>query len=307
MYTEFTYSSSDGLKIYAYKWDTPNPKGVLHIVHGSIEHAMRYERFAEFVLQHGFAVYATDYRGHGKTADEAGQFCLFSKEKGGWDRVIEDLDQFNKIIRKENPGAKVFMFGHSMGSFLVRDYIASRSEQVNGAIIAGTGRLQKSMILLGLWLARILSVVKGRESLSPFLHNLIYGSLNQTIENPETDFDFLSRDKAEVQKYMNDPWSGNPITIEYAYELFNAGLRILDPETISKTPSDFSFLFIAGSEDPLGGENAEYVQEVVQAYRDGGFRDLDVKIYAGARHELLNEINREEVMQDIVTWMTAKL
>lgn len=307
MYTEFTYPSSDSLKIYAHKWDASNPKGILHIVHGSIEHTMRYERFAEFVSQHGFSVYASDYRGHGKTADEADQFCLFSKEKGGWDRIIEDLAQLNKIIQQENPGAKIFMFGHSMGSILIRDYISRMGEQVNGAIIAGTGRIQKSMIYLGLWIAKILSAVQGRESLSPFLHNLIYGSLNQAMENPETDFDFLSRDKAEVQKYIDDPWSGNTITIEYAYELFNAGLRIIDPETIAETPSDLPLLFIAGGEDPLGGKNAEYVHEVVQAFRDGGFHDLDLKIYEGARHELLNETNREEVMEDIVAWMEAKL
>jgi alpha-beta hydrolase superfamily lysophospholipase len=308
---ETTYTSSgDGITIYVYRWlpaDLAQAKGVLHIVHGSIEHAMRYDRFAQFLVQNGYIVVASDYRGHGKTGAENDQFNIFSLQDNGWRMTVEDLHDLNQQIATDYPNKPLVMMGHSMGSFLVRHYMGVHGHTLAGAIIMGTGRAAQWLTQTAQVIAKLLRMVGDKKRLTPFMHKLVYGQLNDAMDNPKTDYDFLSRDSAEVQKYIDDPWCGNTITVDYAHE-FATGLMVInDPYFIKQTRTDIPLLFTSGKADPVGGEDANFVHEVAQMYRDGGNEHITVTIYDEARHEILNETNRDQVMADILAWMDSTI
>jgi alpha-beta hydrolase superfamily lysophospholipase len=158
----------------------------------------------------------------------------------------------------------------------------------------------------GLLVAKIFSLT-GKKRESAFLHQLIYGELNKPIENPKTDFDFLSRDPEEVQKYIDDPWCGRMTRVEYALELVRGVIRINRAAAYDGAPDELPIFLISGAEDPVGGPGGQYVREVADAYRNAGGQNVSIKLYEGARHELINELNRDEVMADIVQWMDGQL
>lgn len=303
----YTYSAPDGIEIYVYKWlPAGEPKAAFQLVHGSIEHASRYTHFAERLASEGYAVYAPDLRGHGKTGAESGQPELFSKQSNGWQLTLDDLRKLTEQIQAEHPGLPVFVFGHSMGSFLVRDYITQNGNAFSGAILSGTGSAAPALTYVGLILAKLFKLT-GRNKRSPFLHNLAYGTLNDKIENPRTDYDFLSRDPALVDAYIADPWCGQTITAEYGHELISGLLRINNPQAYQQAPKDLPLYLFSGEKDPVGGEDASYVNEVADLYRQAGVNDVSVKIYPGARHETLNETNKEDVIDDVIAWLNARV
>ncbi|MFH1000908.1 MAG: alpha/beta hydrolase, partial [Bacteroidota bacterium] len=178
---EFNYQSSDLLNIYTYKWlpDVPSQvKGVLLIVHGSVEHAMRYEHVAEFFIRNGYIVYAPDMRGHGKTGKESDQLSFFAK-KNGWQLILEDLSKLHYIIKENHPGLPVFIFGHSMGSFIVRDFIANYSKDLKGAVICGSTIGKPALAKSGIILGKLLSLFYGKKSPTPLIHDMLYGKLSR--------------------------------------------------------------------------------------------------------------------------------
>ncbi|MCP4136088.1 MAG: alpha/beta hydrolase [bacterium] len=305
----YSFISSDGMSIHVNRWlpDSGEPVAVLHIVHGSVEYADRYSNFAEYLTNNKFAVYAGDIRGHGKTAGSEDELSYFSDEKDGWGLAIEDLKKITGDIENEFAGKPVFILGHSMGSILVRDYIAKYAHGLQGAILSGTGGANPALLHSGRILARLAMIFKGRKSGSPALHKLIYGTLNDGVENPSTDYDFLSRDEAVVQNYIDDIFCGYTVTTEYAYELLKGVISAGKMKTFNKTPAGLPIYLFSGELDPAGGKHGVEVNRVFKNYQKAGVCDVSLKRYPRARHEMLNEINREEVYGDILSWLNERV
>jgi len=304
----YSFQSTDGVEIQVNKWlPEKEPKAVLHLVHGSVEHVERYRRFAEFLTKGGIGVYASDIRGHGKTAGAVENQSYFSDEKNGWDLAISDLKKITSDIQNDYPGKPVFIFGHSMGSFLVRDYISKFGSELKGAILSGTGGGRVMLQHVAKVLSKLFMIFKGRKSNSPFLHKLLYGTLNDDIENAETDLDFLSSVKEEVKKYIDDPYCGHTITPEYLHEMVRGILRISKEKVPLETPDELPIHIFSGELDPVSGKDGKEVKRVAESYRSANQKDVTLKRYPGGRHEMLNESNREEVFADVLAWIKERI
>ncbi len=300
---DFFVTASDGLKLCAFKFVPAKPKAAFLILHGSIEHASRYFAFAEFLQKSGIAVYTFDQRGHGDTAEFDTDVAYFSDKDGGWYQSVADILQFVEIIRKELPGVPITLFGHSMGSFLLRTFIAMHPAAVDKAVICGTGDAAPFLVGFGKLLASTIVKLKGRKTRSPLVHALVYGTLNNRIENPRTPFDFITHDESVVDAYIDDPRCGNLVTVEYAREMLSGIQFISKKSTFESVNKNMPIFLVSGEDDPLAGKDRGDFDKVVTGYKNAGVKDLSVKIYPGMRHEILNEIGKETVYQDIADFI----
>ena len=301
------FTATDDLEIAYYKWlpKTEPPHAIVQIAHGMAEHAARYDHFAGFMAAQGFAVYASDHRGHGVTADRNGTHGDFGPEPG-WQSVVNDMKTLTDIARKEFPDIPVFLLGHSMGSFLTRTYISQFGSALQGVILSGTAGNPGFTGRLGRWMAKRAMHRYGAEFASPTLDNMSFGSYNKHIPYPRTRFDWLTRDEAIVDKYITDPWCGFVCSNRFFYELLGGLCAIFRKANIRCIPADLPLFFIAGSEDPVG-KFGKGVRQSVDIYKKNGIRKLTLKFYPGARHEILNELNAAEVYADIHKWIQTIL
>jgi alpha-beta hydrolase superfamily lysophospholipase len=304
--TTFTFTDPDGFEIFVYKWSPEPggaPRGVVQIAHGAAEHALRYERFATFLNQHGYVAYANDHRGHWKTAGTLEKAGICGED--GWNGMVLDLKQLSDIAREEYPDVPFLLFGHSMGSMLAQDYAQRWGEELDGLILSGTvGSLGDNLEEL---VAAAEKMVEEQGADVPSaLFGQMFAGFNQPFEPGETGFEWLSRDQAEVQKYVEDPWCGFPFTNYMVLAFLRGGLKIWQPENEARIPDDLPMLVFSGALDPVGG-NTQGVKAVVERYRANGVQDIRVKFYAGGRHEMLNETNRDEVHQDVVDWLDSQV
>lgn len=304
--TTFTFKSHDGPQVFVYKWAPDagvKPKAAVQIAHGAAEHALRYQRFGTFLAQAGYAAYASDHRGHGKTAGDLSKAGIAGPD--GWNGIMRDMHQLNDIIRQENPGAPVFFFGHSMGSLIAQQYIQECGGDLKGAILSGTfgslGDDPGAVVAMGEQLAQ----AQGDDAPSPIFTGM-FATFNQPFEPGKTGLEWLSRDEAEVQKYVDDPWCGFPFSNRLVIDMFAGGVNIWKPQNEQRIPKDLPLLVASGELDPAGG-NTLSVKALVERYRSNGMSDIQVIFYPGARHEILNETNRDQVQQDILEWMEAVL
>lgn len=277
-------SSADGLQIVTYAWtDVPSAvRGVVQIAHGLAEHAARYDRLARALNEAGFLVRASDHRGHGRT----GQRALGDFGAVGFDGLIADVAEFGRRIADEEIGLPVFLLGHSMGSFAAQSVIVDHSAPYAGVVLTGSTALDV--------LAANLAQAEGPVGLEAF---------NAGFEQ-RTGYEWLSRDEAEVDAYVADPWCGFETPPETIPLLFGSAARLADPAVLAGIRSDLPLLIASGSDDPLAG-GGQLVELLGQRYRDAGLTDVTVRIYPGARHEIVNETNRDEVTADIVAWLLA--
>jgi alpha-beta hydrolase superfamily lysophospholipase len=297
-----TFKGSDTKQIHAYKWlPESQVKGVLQVAHGMAEHAMRYENFAKFLNANGYALYANDHRGHGKTAGSIEKLGYFA-DKNGWDLVVEDMYVLTQKIKEDLPSTPVFLLGHSMGSFLSRDYISKYGNELEGVILSATAGDPKLLGKLGVFVAKMQSLIQGKKNFSNLLDKLSFGEFNKSFKPNRTAFDWLSRDENEVDKYVNDPYCGTVFTSSFFVDLLSGILKINQIDCIQKVPKNLAVYFIAGEKDPVG-DFTKGVSEVFHKFQKVGIEDVTRKFYLGARHEILNETNREEVYQNILTWM----
>ncbi len=300
----FKMTSNDGVPLHVYSWPVKEKgkiKGVVQIVHGMAEHGKRYEHFAHILVNSGYAVYAGDLRGHGKTAGSIKNLGYIA-DKNGWDLVVGDIYLLTQTIRSKHPDLPVFVFGHSMGSFLTRDYISKCHQGIKGVILSGTSGNMGSLPNFGIALATLLSFVKNKKTKSPLLDKLVLGNLNKAFKPAVTPLDWLSRDKEAVEKYINDPYCGTVFKLGFFRDLFHGIKQINKPESFEKTDKHLPIHFISGARD-IVGRNTKGVMETVHRYQNAGMREVTYKFYEGARHEMLNEINREEVIGDIIGWL----
>lgn len=301
---QFTFEADDGKEIFVYKWEAENPKAVVQIAHGAIEHAQRYDDFAMMLVNKGFTVYADDHRGHGKTAQAKENVGYFSDQNGGMKLVIEDMHMLTGIIKKENPALPVFLLGHSMGSYMSRLYAAKYGGEIDGLLLSGTGRVNNVLISIMRAFAKVQMVLLGRKHKSPLLHSLVFGTLNKPFKG-ETGSEFISSDQAVIDAYAKDEYCGNTITPEFVYELFWGIKQATKKEAFADVPNDLPIYIGAGELDTVGGKNLSAVKKDVADF--GGNSDLTFKIYENMRHEILNEKNKQIVYKDIVEWIGARI
>ncbi len=294
---------TDGQDIFIHKWisEKSDPKGIVQISHGMAEHAARYEPFAEKLTESGYLVYANDHRGHGKTAGSLDNLGFFA-ESNGWMRVVEDMNELTSMIQNAHPGLPVFMLGHSMGSFLLRTYMFHYGTRINGAIISGTAGSPGILGDMGILVANLEIKRKGIRGKSQLLHQLTFGGYNKAFKPARTDFDWLSRDHAEVGKYIDDPFCGTVFTAGFYRDLLWGLKTIHKKENVSMIPRNLPILILSGDKDPVG-KNGKGVSQVYKSLKNAGAEDIQLSLYPEGRHEMLNETNRHEVYRDVITWL----
>ncbi len=299
--TETAYQvMSDGVSLAIYKWlPKTEIRAVIHIVHGMAEHALRYSEFAEEAAEKCFAVYASDNRGHGKTAENG--IRGFLAEKDGFFRVVEDQKEINSEIKKNHPNIPVVILGHSFGSFITQRYIEKYSDSISACILSGSSG-PKLGLGVGLRLTNLITLVTGRKKLSMILTSLSFGAFNEGVENPKTPFDWLSRDENEVQKYIDDELCGFVCTAGFFQDMLQ-GLKITHRRAeMAKISRKLPILIASGDKDPVSNYGKS-VKDLYRIYKENGIETVELKLYEGARHEILNEINKEEVKSDIFNFL----
>ncbi len=306
--TSLTVTATDGTPVHVFRWlpeADATPKAVVQIAHGMAEHAARYARFAEVLATAGYAVYASDHRGHGQTAGDLARAGFFA-DTNGWSTVVEDLYAVTRTIRQEQPGLPIFLFGHSMGSMLSRTYAIRHGGELEGLILSGTGGDPGMLGKVGQVVAAVEAKVRGKRTPSPLLDKLSFGNFNKPFEPARTPFEWLSRDPAEVDAYIADPWCGFVCTAGMFQDLLGGIALINSDSQVARIPQGLPIYVFSGAEDPVG-DKTKGVQQVVNQFRRLGIKDVVVRYYLGARHEVLNETNRDEVMADVVDWLDNHL
>ncbi|MGI6571516.1 MAG: lysophospholipase [Caldicoprobacterales bacterium] len=301
-----TVPNQDGDELYLYKWVPPEGKsiiGVVQIAHGMAEWAGRYDEFAERITDAGYLVYANDHRGHGNTAKDADSIGFSGKDS--FNGMVRDLKLVNDIIREENPELPVFLFGHSMGSFLSQSFISQYGNALKGVILSGSNGKQSPALNVGVIIAWLQVLTLGERAKSRFINSITFGSYNKPFKPNRTSFDWLSRDMKEVDKYIADPFCGSIFTTGFYYDFFKGLRKLYDSNKIDCIPKSLPVYIISGSMDPVGGMG-KGVTRLAQLYRRHGMTDVSLKLYEGARHELLNEINKDQVIDDILRWLNKK-
>jgi alpha-beta hydrolase superfamily lysophospholipase len=301
---QFHHRLSDRSQAHVYRWLPDAPaRAAIQIIHGMAEHAGRYARLAGALTAAGYAVYAQDLPGHGRTArtpDELGHFG----DQDGWIRTLSAINSVRERIEREQPDLPVFALGHSMGSFLLQDYVIEHGTDLAGAIFsAGTGDVGP-LRTIAIGLIRAESMWYGMRRRSAVAETLTFKDFNRRFKPNRTAFDWLSRDEGEVDRYVDDPLCGFRCTCRLWLDLLQASARLADPERLARLPRALPVLIMAGSED--GATRGEDGPRALQAlYQDVPLGDVSLRLYPGARHELFNETCRAEVTAELVQWLGA--
>lgn len=305
MRTDFWYESKGAGKIHACRW-TPEgqPKAVVQIVHGIAEFVERYDDFANFLTGHDIAVVGEDHMGHGQSINGDGIQGYFH---GGWFTAIEDTMQLMRDTMEAYPGVPYILFGHSMGSFMARTILCKYpASGIHAAIICGTG-WQPSFALPAL-IKVVEGICKktGETNPNETLQGMVFGSYNKKVEHPRTPFDWLTRDAKIVDDYIAHPLCGFTASCGLLREMLKGIHYIQQKNNLAAMNKDLPVFFIAGGDDPVG-PYGKGVQKCADTFVSVGMTDVKTKIYPLCRHEILNEINKEEVYEDVLRWIQTKL
>lgn len=297
-----TFASVSGETLEKAFWPAKGePKAVVQLVHGMAEHIRRYEETAEKLSEAGFAVVGHTHMGHGKYAGIPGYFGA----KDGWDTLVKDAHAVRTATQKEYPNLPYFLLGHSMGSFVVRTYCLTYEKGLAGVILSGTGHFEKPILAAGGLISKIQCLLGGAQKPSGMLSKISSSGYLKDYSDVQTAFDWLSRDRAQVKKYIDDPMCGFPFTAKGYGDMFE-GLTRLYPEKLSPMEKNIPVYLFSGDKDPVGA-NGKGVEKVAQEIRDAGVKEVTVKLYPEGRHEMFNEINKEEVWDDLISWLNAQL
>lgn len=295
----FWLNSVDNVEIYVEKWVAADkkPKAIVQLAHGMVEHIQRYHRFAQFLVENDIFVYGNDHRGHGKTGQKQGLMGYLS-EQDGFDKTTNDLVMITNKIKEEYPGVPIFLLGHSMGSFLSRYYIQQHSDLIQGVILSGTGYYPKLTTTFGKALSKQLNPTEK----SPLMNKLAFGAFNRKVQQPKTPFDWLSRDNDIVQAYLQDRFAGYIPTARFFYDLMTGLQYIHSTKRNNYIRKSLPMLLISGESDPVGNYGSG-VWRTASIYEKLGIENITTMLFDGARHEVLNEINKDEVYQVILRWI----
>lgn len=274
----FTFDGADGAKIFTYRWRPSRPvRAVLQIAHGMGEHSLRYRKPLQPLLDAGIAIYSNDHRGHGRTAkgkDELGDFG-----PSGFSALVDDMARLSRIARQENPGVKLILMGHSMGSFAAQIYVVENSDLIDGLVLSGSAAFDK------------LQAPRGGLT-----------SIGDGMGKTRTPFDWLSRDDREVDAYIADPLCGFTANDASRASMFAAGAAAVDPSALTHIRKELPIYIFAGDKDPINADLTR-LWPLVERYRQAGIKDIRTDFYAGGRHEMLNETNRDEVISNLANWI----
>ena len=285
--TRFTYPAKDGTEIIGYRWDPAGqPRGAVQLTHGMGEHVQRYGALARALTGHGLVAYGQDHRGHGGTACSADELGQLGPD--GWTQLVGDIDLLVSRIHDEQPGLPLVLLAHSMGSFAVQQYLLDHSDRVDAVVLTGTTALDQLEPALDLDKPIDLAV------------------FNAAFEPARTEFDWLSRDEAIVDAYIADPRCGFGIDTDAAKDMFAGARRMADPGQVAAMRPDLPLYIAAGELDPVNA-NLALLNVLVGRYRAAGLTDVTLRTYPGARHEILNETNRDEVVASVLDWIDQVL
>jgi alpha-beta hydrolase superfamily lysophospholipase len=280
--SELQVPSAHDVAVTAYRWDPAGPpRGIVQLTHGMGEHLLRYEPLAADLTQAGFVVVGQDHRGHGATARD-GRWGELGP--GGWDELVRDIGRVGDRVRADLPGLPLVLLGHSMGSFAAQQYVLDHGDELAGLVLTGTAAL---------------------DLLEPALDldaPLELSAFNAAFEPARTDYDWLSRDEAQVDAYVADPRCGFGLSQEDGRQMFVSARQLADPARLGGLRGDLPVYVAVGDRDPVNGALA-LVDGLVQRLRDAGLGDVTLRVYEGARHEVFNETNRDEVVADLLTWL----
>lgn len=305
---EFTFDSRDGkTKLHAVRWI---PEGkvicILQIIHGMAEYVERYEEFARYMAEKGILVTGEDHLGHGKSVPEGGTYGYFCQQDPAT-VVVRDVHRLKKMTQEEYPGIPYVILGHSMGSFIFRNYLYRYGTGIQGAVICGTAYMPMPVIMCAKAVAKVQKLFTGDEHVSKLLDKVAFGSYNKRISQPKTKFDWLAAEETVVEKYIKDPLCGFIFTVNGFETLFELLCRAHKAENMRKIPKELPVFFIAGKEDPVGNYG-EGVKAVYKDYADTlGIKNVDLKLYSGDRHEILNENDRQQVYEDLYPWIMERV
>ncbi len=305
---DFYFDSRDGeTRIHAVKWiPEKKPRCVVQIVHGMAEYASRYEGLAEALTAEGIVVAGEDHLGHGQSVRSKtgqgehplGYFCA----RDAATVVVRDVHRLKKLVQEQYPGVPYLILGHSMGSFILRNYLCRYGTGIDGAAIMGTGMQPRAAVAMARGLAGLIGALGGAKRPSRLLDRMAFGTYNRRIPQPSSDMDWLSRDGEQVRRYLDDPLCGFTFTANGFHTLFTLIGRLYDPGLLENMPKDLPVLFLAGEEDPVG-DYGKAVSAVADSFRALGMKRVECRLYPGMRHELVNVIGRQEVEKDLLEWI----
>ena len=278
-----------------------DPKAVIQIVHGMAEYIDRYDEFARYLVDRGFVVCAEDHVGHGESAADPEEFGHIPL-KGGKNIVVGDVHTLHRMVSRIFPDVPYVLYGHSMGSFIARAYIARYGEELDACVLSGTGNVPANLSKTGNTLARFIASIRGETYRSKLIDNMGAGAYGKKIPNARTPLDWLSTDPAVVDAYIADEKCGFMFTVGGYATLLDLTAEVVTPECAEQVPKDLPVLLVAGDGDPVG-DMGEGVKAAAQLLRSAGVGTVDCKIYEGMRHEIHNEIGKEQVYDDIATWI----
>jgi alpha-beta hydrolase superfamily lysophospholipase len=305
--------STDGLEIFVRRWQPESAaRATLQIVHGMGEHAARYARLAERLCSAGFEVFAADTRGHGLSTLEP-ELLGHLSDTDGWNKAVADVGLLAARIAEERPGLPHALLGHSMGSLLVLDFLTrartpadAAITPVDAAVLSGSSGPPGRGIAIALAVARFERLRLGVRGHSPILQRMLFGRFNRAFEPAETAFDWLSRDRAEVAKYVADPLCGFVLTVGGLCELATALRRLFNRDALARIPHGLPVLLLSGEHDPVH-DSLRGFESLALGLRSSGLERLTERVYPDARHELLNETNRDQVSDDLLDWLESQL
>ncbi len=281
--TRFTATARDGTPVTAFRWDPRgDARGTVQLSHGMGEHVLRYGHLAAALTGAGFVVQGQDHRGHGGTA--ASDDVLGQIGAAGWAGLVDDIDLLVGRARDELPDRPVVLVAHSMGSFAAQQYVVDHSERIDALVLSGTAAIDLLEPALDLDAPLDLAMFNG-----PFAP-------------ARTDYDWLSRDEAQVDAYVADPRCGFGLDVEGVKAMFAGARALADPERLAAIRSDLPVLVTVGAADPVNGQLA-LVGALVDRLTAAGLTDVTLRVWPDARHEIFNETNRDEVVADLVAWL----
>ena len=279
--TTLRYPSADGTQIAAYRWDAAGePRAIVQITHGMGEHALRYDQVASALTGAGFVVYAQDHRGHGASADPD---ALGDLGEGSWPALVDDIGGLSAVARAEHPGLPLILLGHSMGSFAAQQYLLDHSDELDGLVLTGTA---------------VIDLLEPALDLDAPLDLALF---NAPFQPARTDFDWLTRDEAVVDAYVADPLCGFGIDTRSAKGMFEGARRLADPAQVAAVRDSLPVYIAVGELEPVNG-GLTLLTPLADRLAEAGLTDVTVVTYPGARHEILNETNRDEVIAALVEW-----